>query len=612
MKRRFLAILSRAVMRLLLMGLTIPMAAPASAQGQVNSLVQTLSVDQSVTYMGTAIHYSITLTNVALTGSVPVNFDLFFSPPSAAGGSPPGGLDPEVQLNIPGTPIHLAVGGTVTYSTALPPPQNGSALTHNMIHPFGVTVAYARSRFHAVYEANPSFTADDSRDIPVQMIWPSTTVTIVSSPVGPVIPGSMVPLTVTETNNTVGPTELNQPGATDITSPSVVVTSSAGGAPFPLVLNKASGFFSGGDGGIVNVLDGSDVGTVPPPGETWTWIVPGVVVNSNTTFTANGDGIDFLGNHVNFDTVAGTTPGISTERAPTTVNVILPDTNVTISSSASHVSPGGKIDLIITETNTGSVSLTSPRVDLTASPPAGVTASWTLDVTNLFSGDGGSVGVLDASEVWTWHVNGVVINAITDFTAIGHGFVGGTDITAPPAGINPNEKKIIRVNIDHPHTTLSLTTVGSVTEVPVGGGPVTLTIIDTNDGDVDLINPYVVITKNPTGSPFPLSLGKASAPYYISGDSDGDGIHDPLEAWKWQVTVTVTTDTTFTAVGHGTDPTGTDITYPGYPERGQVSITIPRVPGVSNLGIGLMIAAFAAAIALFATRRGQRRPSLHS
>ncbi len=570
MKSRFLAILARAVMVLMLIGLTIPMSTPAMASQITLIKEDNLAPPPPAYYLGSTITFKLVVGNPVLnlqTNTLSLIEDIL-----------PDGTTHVTKATGVVQPPGASNTYTQTYVVVLADIDPVTHKVQNTLHATGVD------------------SLGDDIDATTQkqalIIQPNTTVTISSSPVGPVLPGSTVILTVTEKNNDIGP----------LTSPNVVVSSVPGTAvpPMPLTLNKASG--PSGDGGVIGTLDG---------GETWTWTVPGVVINANTVFTANGDGIDLLGNHVNFDTVKGTTPGISTERASIPVNVVQPNTNVTISSSASHVAPGGKVDLIITETNTGAVNLTSPRVDLTASPAAGTTSSWTLDVTNLFSGDGVVIGELDTGapgETWIWHVNGVIINAITDFTATGHGFTGGTDITYPTYS---NERKQIRVNVDHPHTTLNMTVVGSVTELPIGGGNVSLTIIDTNDGDVSLINPYVVLGKIPAGVPFPMTLGKASASY-VSGDSNGDGIQDPTEAWKWVVgPFFLTTDTTFTATGHGTDPVGTDITYPTYPERSQVSLTIPRVPAVSNLGIGLMIAAFAAAIALFATRRG-RRPSLHS
>ena len=51
----------------------------------VNSLVQTLSVDQAVVYNDATVEFSLTVSNVPLPGAVPVNFDIYFSPPGPSG-----------------------------------------------------------------------------------------------------------------------------------------------------------------------------------------------------------------------------------------------------------------------------------------------------------------------------------------------------------------------------------------------------------------------------------------------------------------------------------------------------------------------------------------------
>ena len=106
----------------------------------------------------------------------------------------------------------------------------------------------------------------------IHVLLPNTTVvTISSTPPGPVSQGSQVTLTVTEANT----------GNEPLTNPHVVLTSTDG---MNLTLDKTQYYVSGdlplpnGDG----VLD---------PGETWTFSVPNVTVNVNTTFTAIGHGI---------------------------------------------------------------------------------------------------------------------------------------------------------------------------------------------------------------------------------------------------------------------------------------------------------------------------------
>lgn len=109
------------------------------------------------------------------------------------------------------------------------------------------------------------------------------------------------------------------------------------------------------------------------------------------------------------------------------------------------------------------------------------------------------------------------------------------------------------------------------------GDPVVLTTTEENTGNVNITNPHVVLT--PPG----VTLDESS-PEFVGGDTDGDGELDVGEIWEWQVTVNLTTTTTYTAVGHGTDPLGNDITYPNYPtEQAEVTVEVTgdatRTPG---------------------------------
>ena len=87
-----------------------------------------------------------------------------------------------------------------------------------------------------------------------------------------------------------------------------------------------------------------------------------------------------------------------------------------------------------------------------------------------------------------------------------------------------------------------LTIGASPMSVP-SGETVLVTIEDLNDGDVDLLSPYVVLFKN--------GVEVSPAPAYVSGD-DGDGIMQPGEKWVFEKSVQVTETTTFVAIGHAT------------------------------------------------------------
>jgi uncharacterized repeat protein (TIGR01451 family) len=121
-------------------------------------------------------------------------------------------------------------------------------------------------------------------------------------------------------------------------------------------------------------------------------------------------------------------------------------------------------------------------------------------------------------------------------------------------------------------------------DVIVVGDEVQLTITETNDGDVDLTNPFVDL------QPLGLTLDETSPDF--SGD-DGDGVLEVGETWQWLVTDTPAADTTYIATGHGTAPTGEDVTWcedVGAPpegvlcdqdERAEVSVDVTENPSIT-------------------------------
>ncbi|KTB48963.1 hypothetical protein DEALK_18100 [Dehalogenimonas alkenigignens] len=139
---------------------------------------------------------------------------------------------------------------------------------------------------------------------------------------------------------------------------------------------------------------------------------------------------------------------------------------------------------------------------------------------------------------------------------------GGLNTGTELLGANGHAVTLVSSQIDNnnhfgnywPHTTMTL--FDFVWETTADGN-VTLTISDTNDGDVNLTDAHVHLLANDVEYPFsPISTP-------TSGD-DGDGIFEPGETWTWIVYVTITQDTTFSTWGHGEDPFGNTVDYPQY------------------------------------------------
>jgi uncharacterized repeat protein (TIGR01451 family) len=175
-----------------------------------------------------------------------------------------------------------------------------------------------------------------------------------------------------------------------------------------------------------------------------------------------------------------------------------------------------------------------------------------------------------------------------------------------------------------PNTVLTLDTSAANIE---DGDSVTLTITDTNTGQVPLTNNSITVDSSPTvnldGVPAPQTYTEASVPQFVGGDTGNDGIMDPGETWTWTVVAgPITAATTFTAIGSGVAPSGQVVTFPDFPtERDIAAVRIPRgVGGVTEFfggsgssgtsyGLWAAYAAVAASIVavsvLYARRRSQ-------
>src|SRR4030042_3253065 len=119
-----------------------------------------------------------------------------------------------------------------------------------------------------------------------------------------------------------------------------------------------------------------------------------------------------------------------------------------------------------------------------------------------------SARFLYATHFRSWSVPGVVVNANTQYTAVGHGIApNGVDITYPAY---PDERDQVTVDVYNPSTmvTLVATPPGPI----LVGSAVTLTVTEANNGTgaAPLTGPYVDLPRAPGGEPLPLVLNKAS------------------------------------------------------------------------------------------------------
>lgn len=337
----------------------------------------------TVVYDGTTLTYTVIYVNSDPDGAGPV------SPCNLTG------LNASIDLPGPGnitvlTNATLPVGASISCPGGPGCAPGPYTYTVNHADEVGGTVTAGFHINGVLHQSINENTAADDDNLSSNVIHPSTLIDITSS-AAQVISGGTVNLTVTETND----------GTSNLTNVSVTVDNGVG------TLNSASPNFSGDDGDAV--LE---------PGETWMWLVNGVVVNTNTTFVATGSGTDPLGTIITF-------PGDQDERDSVSVTTITPSTIVDISSSASTVPVGGTVNLTVTEQNDGTANLTNVHVDV----DNGIGSLTSLSPN--FSGDDGDA-VLEPGETWMWLVNGVVINASTTFMATGFGTdPGGTVITYP-------------------------------------------------------------------------------------------------------------------------------------------------------------------------------------
>jgi hypothetical protein len=200
---------------------------------------------------------------------------------------------------------------------------------------------------------------------------------------------------------------------------------------------------------------------------------------------------------------------------------------------------------------------------------AGDTAHWKVVVSNCGDSDLTNVIVTDSNG----HDFGPAFNltagaAPVEFnydTTVNVDTTNNATVTATHAqGGTVSDWDIATNNVISPDTSVTIS--ANVTQIN-SGDPVALTITETNGGDVDLTNPYVELYEDGT---LIATLDEDSTEFQ-GGDGPDLGVLDagsPGETWTWEYIVNPTVDTTYRAIGHGTDPLGNDITWcldPGNP-----------------------------------------------
>jgi uncharacterized repeat protein (TIGR01451 family) len=139
--------------------------------------------------------------------------------------------------------------------------------------------------------------------------------------------------------------------------------------------------------------------------------------------------------------------------------------------------------------------------------------------------------------------------------------------------------KTVSIVIINPSTVVTIS--ADPVNGPCTGYTTTLTITETNTGDIFLTNAYVQLKKDEGGGEVLLqTLDETDGTWSSSGN--GDDVLDAGETWSWTYDDTVTVDPTiYVARGYGTDPLGNVISYPTFTgEKDQVTVGCQEVPQI--------------------------------
>jgi hypothetical protein len=236
-----------------------------------------------------------------------------------------------------------------------------------------------------------------------------------------------------------------------------------------------------------------------------------------------------------------------------------PGTQLTKTADKSTAKPGDTITYTIKENNTGNVAINNVVVTDSYKGVLGPSE-------RLPDNPGNNDAVLDPGEVWVWNYARIVTaedcgTLHNNVTATGT--VQGTNTAAPPEFAEED------VTVTCSASTILDKTASPASAIITDTTSVNVTYRynETNDGDVPLTN---VSVTDPSCSP----LSRLA-----DNPGNNDNILDPGESWFFECVKTFSSPGNYTnvALGTGTAPDGTVVTFPADPdERSEVTVEIDR------------------------------------
>ena len=282
-------------------------------------------------------------------------------------------------------------------------------------------------------------------------------------------------------------------------------------------------------------------------GEAWSYqcVTP---VNVDTVNTVTASGLDPLDQPV-------------TDQGAASVDVIYPAINVAKSADQTVVLSGTLVVYTYTVTNPGDDALSTVTVTDTACSPL-----------SLNSGDTNSNSLLDPGETWTYTCSAAISSDTTNIAT-----ASGTDSLGNP--VSDNDSALVDVVVPSVRIDKSA-------DRPqiLSGETVQYSFLVSNDGDVPLTE--VSIADNgcsPVTGPDP------------TGDTNGNGLLDPGEAWRYTCATAVTADTVNVATVSGQPSDAVGVALPGISpvndvDTASVNVVAPAIQVVKTAGPSVIYA----------------------